>query len=521
MTNPYDAVVIGAGHNGLVTAAYLGSAGLRVLVLERSDSVGGAAVTDEFYPGFKVNAGVHWAGSLDPTVMKDLGLERAGVEIVPADPAVFTPLPEGGGLTLWRDLEPTLESIRRFSNRDADRWPAFNRLLAMSVGLLTEIYRSPPPRVPNPSLRDMLSLARTGRLLRKLGRHDMLEVMRLLPMSVAEVMDEWFETDVLQGTIGASGIVGLAQGPMAAGTAAVMLHHEVGGSMGFVRGGVGNLTRALADSARGYGVDVRTGAGVSRILVRDGAAVGVVLEDGAAIAATRVVSNADPRRTFLGLVDPTILDPIFVAGVSAIKFRGVCAKVHLALDALPTFVAANGNVDLLTGAISVSPSIEYLERAYDDAKYGRVSSHPYLEAVIPSLTDESMAPAGKHVMSVFVQYAPYHLREGSWEDGARSALGDTVVKTLSVYAPDIEEKILHREVVTPLDLELRYGLTEGNINHGELTLDQFFFARPVPGWAQYRTPINGLFLCGAGTHGGGGLNGIPGRNAARVIIESS
>ena len=519
MTEPYDAVVIGAGHNGLITAALLSRAGMRVAVLERSDHIGGATSTVEFAPGFKVNPGAHWAGSLDASVIHELGLDGQ-VSILPAEPMVFAPTPDGRALVFWQDLDPTLESIRAFSPRDADQWMPFNELLGHAAGLLNVLYDDPPPSLPSVALRDLPGLARTGRYLKKLGKRQMMEVLRVLPMSIADLLDEWFESDIIKGTIGTSGIVGIMQGPMAGGTAAVMLHHELGGAMGSPKGGLGELAWALANILREQGGDVRTEAPVQEILVRDGAVRGVVLEDGEEIIAGRVISSADPKHTFLQLLDPTTLPVEFVRSIENIRFRGACAKVHLALDGLPTFTAADDPA-MLHGAISISPSIEYLERAYDDAKYGAVSAEPYLEAVIPSLSDDSFAPAGKHVMSVFVQYAPYHLASGEWRSEQRAALGDAVVRTLSKYAPGLESKILHRDILTPLDIEERFGMTEGSINHGELALDQFYFARPVAGCADYRGPVSGLYLCGAGMHGGGGVNGVPGRNAARAVLSDA
>jgi len=518
MTTPYDAVVIGAGHNGLITAALLSRSGMRVAVLERSDRVGGATSTVEFAPGFKVNPGAHWVG-LDASVVQDLGLDEH-VKIRPPEPIVFAPTLDGRALTFRQDLDATLESIRAFSPRDADRWMSFNELIEHSAGLLNLLYQEPPPSLPSVALRDLPALARSGRYLKKLGKRQMMEVLRVLPMSVAEWLDEWFESDIIKGTIGASGIVGVMQGPMAAGTAAVMLHHELGGSMGSVEGGIGELAWALANMLREKGGDVRTEALVQEIVVRDGMVRGVVLEGGEEVVADRVISSADPKRTFLQMLDPTTLPAQFVRGVENVRFRGACAKVHLALDGLPTFAAAEDS-SMLHGAISISPSIEYLERAYDDAKYGAASTQPYLEAVIPSLSDDAFAPSGKHVMSVLVQYAPYHLASGEWGSEQRDAVGDTVVRTLSQYAPDLESQILHREVLTPLDIEERFGMTEGSINHGELALDQFFFARPMAGYADYRGPVSGLYLCGAGTHGGGGVNGVPGRNAARTVLRDA
>jgi phytoene dehydrogenase-like protein len=354
----------------------------------------------------------------------------------------------------------------------------------------------------------------------------MVELLRTVPMSVGELLDDWFETDILKGVLGARGVTGVLQGPRSGGTAFVLLHHQVGRPVGAfraphaVRGGVGSLARALTAAATSFGAEVRTGAEVVRVLSKGGRATGVVLQNGDEIAARRVVSGADPRRTFLDLCDPSRLTPDFVRAVRSVRYRGAWAKVNLALGALPTFAALrDAGETALRGTISISPSLDYLERAYDDAKYGRVSDRPYLEIRIPSLADASLAPPGRHVMSIEVQYAPYRLREGEWDDSARDALGDRVVETLAAYAPELPGSILHRQVLTPRDLETTFALTEGHTYHGEMTLDQILFMRPVAGWSRYRTPVGGLYLCGAGTHPGGGIAGVPGANAARVILK--
>ena len=526
MSAGFDVVVIGAGHNGLTAAAYLGKAGLRVLVLERREVLGGACASEAMFPGFTFDTGAHHVGGLHPSVVHDFRLDQGGVEIIRADPTVFAPAPDGRSLTLWRDRQKTADAIAGFSQRDADRWPRFVERIGNATQFLQAVYAAPPARIPRVGVPDLRHLLHLGRRLRSLGKSEMAELLRLLPMSVAELLDDWFETDLLKGTLGAPGVTGVFQGPMAAGTTYNLLHHHVGSENGafrparFVRGGMGALAEALATAARRAGVDIRNSAAVERVVVKDGRATGVVLEGGEEIAARVVVSNADPRRTFLALLDPAHLDTDFVRKVRNIRFRGACAKVHLALDALPDFTSLPGDGPHLRGIISIAPSVEYLERAYDDAKYGDISHRPYLEIVIPSLTDPSVAPEGKHTMSVFVQYAPYHLREGSWDNAKREALSDRVVATLAQYAPNIESAILHRHVVTPLDLERVYGLTEGNINHGDLTLDQLYFMRPVPGWARYRTPIENLFLCGAGTHPGGGVTAAPGYHAAREVLRA-
>ncbi len=526
MSASYDAIVIGAGHNGLVTAAFLARAGLRTLVLERRDVVGGAAVTEEVWPGFRVDTASHGVGALNAKVVADLGLEGEGLRIVRPDPAVFAPQPDGRALLISRDPDATSASIRPFSTSDAERWPAFVDRMAKAAAVLGSIHGLPPTDPPEASAGDLWSLLRATGALRRHGRAELLELLRIIPMSVAELVDEWFESDALKGALAAGGIQGIFQGPMASGTAYVLLHAMAGGG-GAVRptrwatGGVGSVTQALAAAARRAGAEIRTGAEVTRILVEEGRARGVALENGDELMAGTVVSNADPRRTFLGLVDPLELDPHFVRAVRNIKYRGACAKVNLALAELPDFSSCPGHGPHLGAAISISPGVEYLERAYDDAKYGDLSSEPYLESFIPTVHDPSLAPSGRHVISVYVQYAPYRLRDGAWDAARNDALADRVVATLARYAPNLEGAILHQQVLSPLDLEQRFGLTEGHIHHGELTLDQLLFMRPMPGWARYATPLAGLYLCGAGTHPGGGVTGTPAYNAARAILRDA
>ena len=526
-TRTYDAIVIGAGHNGLVAAAYMARAGLEVLVVERRELVGGTAVTEQIFPGFDFDAGAHRIGSLHPALVGDLALARHGVEIVQADPTVFSPCLDGGHLLLWRDPRQSVEEIRKLSKADAEAWVPFGRLISKAAGLLQAAGSVTPPDVTGRDVGDLWSMLKLGARLRGLGKKDMVEVLRLIPMSVSELLDDWFETDILKGTLAASGIAGMFQGPMAAGTAHSLLSHHVGHEVGVlrpttrVRGGVGVLTEALASAAKEHGVQVRTGQAVERVIVKEGRAVGVALESGEEIGARRVISNADPRRTFMSLVDPVHLPPEFVRKVQNIRFKGTCAKVHLVLGELPKFNGTAADGPHLNGVVSISPSVEYLERAYDDAKYGEPSRRPYLEVSIPSVTDSEMAGSGGHAVSILAQYAPYHLKEGTWDSARRDALGDSVVRTLSEYAPNVESAVLQRHVMTPLDLEETYGLTEGNVYHGEITLDQLFFMRPVPGFARYRSPVEGLYMCGAGTHPGGGVTGVPGYNAAREIVKDA
>jgi phytoene dehydrogenase-like protein len=523
MTKTYDVIVIGGGHNGLTAAAYLAKAGRKVLVVERRPVLGGAATTEEVVPGFKFDACAH-SGELRAEVVRDLDLARHGLKTLDRAGGVFAPLPEGDPLRLEADPARAAEALRRFSPRDAERWPAFTAQMGRLAGFLQTVQATTIPKITSNAPADLFTLAGLGLGLRRLGDKDMIEALRALPMSVAELLDDWFETDALKGAVGAAGITGIFEGPRASGTAYVLLHH-LAGTNGHLRagrtaqGGIGGLAAALAASARAHGAEIRTGAEVARVLVKDGRATGVVLAGGEEIAARQVASNADPGRTFLGLVGPENLEPEFVRAVGNIRYRGACAKVNLALAELPKFRGLNGDTSTaLRGTISISPSLNYLEHAYDDAKYGAPSRRPYLEAVIPSLADPSLAPPGQHVMSVLVQYAPYRLKEGTWDE-RRESFGDAVIEALAEYAPNLKGAVLGRQVLTPADLEATYGLTGGNINHGELALDQLFFMRPVAGWAQYRTPIHGLYLCGAGAHPGGGLSGLPGRNAAREMLK--
>jgi len=518
-----ELVIIGGGVNGLVTAAYLAKAGIQVLVLEARSTTGGLADTEEVMPGFRSDVAGLDAGWLLPDIADHLKLGAAGLELVVPEASVFSPQPDGRSLTLWTDPARTAEDIAHFSTEDAQRWPDFTAQLARFARVLEAVYAATPPRIPDARGRDFATLLGLGRRLRRLGRREMVEFLRVAPMSVAEWLDDWFATDALKGAVGAGGVTRILQGPRSAGTAFLLLHHHVGRPAGAVRGaqlvkgGLGKLAQILADVAKGFGAEIRTAAPVREIVVRDGRAIGVALETGEHIAARRVVSSADPRRTMCGLVPAAHLDPEFVRAVNNIRYRGAVATVHLGLADLPRFTSRPAD-GALRGAITVAPSLDYLERAYDDAKYGGVSREPFLEARIPPLLDPSLAPPRQHLMTVQVQYAPYHLRTGAWDAAARDRLADSVVATLGAYAPNLRASVLARHVVTPKDLEERFGLTEGHPYHGEMTLDQIVFMRPVAGWARYRTPIKGLFLCGAGTHPGGGLAGAPGRNAARELL---
>jgi phytoene dehydrogenase-like protein len=523
MSQRYDAVVIGGGHNGLVHAAYLARAGRRVLVLERRHVLGGAAVTEEVIPGFRFSVCSYVVSLLRPEIIRELDLPRHGLEILPLD-GTFTPMPNGDYLWRVNDHAKTRREIARHSRVDAEAYDEYALAMVEMARFVKPILDMTPPDPWSLHPRDLARLLFLGRRFRHLPPEDRYNQVQLMTMGAVDFLDQWFETDVLKATMAASGIIGTFLGVRSPGTAYVLLHHYMGEidgafrSWGLARGGTGAISEAIASAARQAGVEIRTEAPIARILVRENRARGVVLENGDEIEAGLVVSSVDPRRTFLAMVGDEHLPDEFVEGVKRYRFRGSSGKVNLALDALPNFTCLPGAGPHLRGAVSISPSVDYMERAYDDAKYGRFSRRPYMDVVIPSLTDPSLAPPGKHVMSCFVQYAPYALSAGTWDD-QREAFGDTVIDTLAEYAPNIKDIILHRQVVTPLDLERTWALSEGNIFQGELSLEQLFFLRPVPGWADYRTPIDGLVMCGSATHPGGGIMGAPGRNAALAVLN--
>ena len=520
---PYDAIVIGGGHNGLVHAAYLARAGRRVLVLERRHLVGGAAVTEEVFPGFHFSVCSYVVSLLRPQIIRELELRRHGLEILPLD-GTFTPMPDGN--CLWRtdDHDRTRRELERHSRHDAAVYDEYGRALVEMARFVKPMLDERPPDPFSNRPRDLYGLARLGRRFQSLSSDARYRFVQLMTMSAAEFLEQWFETDVLKATMSASGIIGTFLGVRSPGTAYVLLHHYMGEidgvfrSWGLARGGTGAISNAIAAAAREAGVEIRTGATVARIVTRNGRATGVALDNGDEIDASFVSSSLDPRLTFQKLLDPRELPDGFVREIDRFKFRGSSAKVNLALDGLPEFTCLPGDGAHLRGAISISPSLDYMERAYEEAKYGRYSRRPYLDVVIPSLTDPTVAPPGRHVLSCFVQYAPYDLKEGSWDDH-REGLGDAVVETLAEYAPNLRNLVVGRQVVTPLDLEREWSLSEGNIFQGELSLEQLLFLRPAPGWAQYRTPVAGLILCGPGTHPGGGIRGVCGRNAAREILR--
>ncbi len=532
MTNKYDVIVIGGGHNGLVNAAYLARAGRKVLVLERRHVLGGAAVTEEIFPGFKYSVCSYVVSLLRPEIIRELDLPRHGLEILPLD-GTFTPMPNGDHLWRVNDHAKTRREIARHSKLDAEAYDEYGKAMIEMGRFVKPILNMTPPDPTSLDPRGLMDLLFLGRRFQALNEDDKYNQVQLMTMSAVDFLDQWFETDVLKATMSASGIIGTFLGVRSPGTAYVLLHHYMGEidgafrSWGLSRGGTGAISNAIADAAREAGAEIRTEVAVSKIIVKDNAAVGVVLASGDYLTADIVSSSVDPNLTFLQMVGADNLPGEFVEDVRRYKYRGSSGKVNLALDALPDFTAMPGAGPHLRGAVSISPGVGYMERAYDDAKYGRYSRRPYIDMVIPSLTDPSVAPPGKHVMSCFVQYAPYHLKApsgdgqpASW-DAARDAFGDTVIDTIAEYAPKIRDIILHRQVLTPLDIEREFGLTEGNIFQGELTLEQLFFLRPAPGWAQYRTPVKNLYMCGSATHPGGGIMGAPGRNAAKRIVKDT
>jgi phytoene dehydrogenase-like protein len=523
MPERYDAIVVGGGHNGLVNAAYLARAGRKVLVLERRHVLGGAAVTEEVFPGFRFSVCSYVVSLLRPEIIRELDLPRHGLEILPLD-GTFTPM-EGNYLWRMNDHARARREIYRHSAVDAEAYDEYGKAMVEMARFVKPILSMVPPdpwRADLPGYNRMYGLLRR---FQKLPRRDQHNLIQLMTTSAVDLLDRWFETDVLKATMSASGIIGTFLGVRSPGTAYVLLHHYMGEidgafrSWGFARGGTGAISEAIAGAARAAGVEIRTEAAIERIKVANGRATGVVLAgSGQEIDAGLVVSSLDPHLTFLKLVDAKALPDEFLAGVRQYKLRGSSGKVNMALSGLPDFTCMPGAGAHLRGAISISPGVEYMERAYDDAKYGDFSKRPYIDMVIPTLTDPSVAPPGQHILSCFVQYAPYKLREGTWDE-KREAFGDTVVDTISQYAPNLKSLILHRQVLTPLDLEREWGLTEGNIFHGELSLEQLFFLRPVAGWARYRTPVKGLYMCGSATHPGGGIMGAPGRIAALEILK--
>ena len=519
-----DVVIIGGGHNGLACAGYLAKAGLDVLVLEKRDLVGGAAATEEPWPGYRVSSASYVVSLMPPQVVRELDLKRFGYEVSIITPDYFVPFPDGTSLTLWGDVERDAANIARFNERDAAAYVAFDRYFDRVARLLKDLLFVVPP---NMNLRDLPKWAATAGRFRKWSGRDLHETVRLFTMSAADFLDEWFEDERVKGALATQAIIGAWCGPMTPGSAYVLMHHWIGevdghaGAWGWVKGGMGGISQAMARAAEAAGAEIRTSAEVDRIAINaSGRAVGVALLDGSLVRAQRIVSCAHPVTTYLSLVGEERLPGDVVRDVKRYRTRSGSVKLNVALSELPAFPSWDQQGDLHKGLVAVSPSVEYLERAWDDAKYGRMSEHPYVEVVFPTAHEpEGLAPKGKHLMLAFSQYGPYELADGSWDDGGRDEYAARVLKALGEFAPTLESSVEHLEVLTPKDIEDRFGLIGGNIMQGELTPDQLFSFRPIPGHGDYRTPVAGMYLCGSGTHPGGGVMGVPGRNAASVILR--
>jgi phytoene dehydrogenase-like protein len=521
----HDIIIIGGGHNGLVAACYLAKAGLKTLVLEQRQIVGGASVTEEIHPGFRCSTLAHSAAPFSHQIAKDLDLARHGLEFITPGAKVLALTPEGRSICIYNETARTISELEKFSTRDAKSYPEFERSFSRIGKVLRPLLTMTPPAIDHPSPGELWNLGKLGRSFRGLGKKDAYRLLRWGPMAVADLVAEWFESETLRAVIAARGIFGAFAGPWSAGTSTGLLWqaatdgHAISPSA-FIRGGMGALSEALASAARNAGAEIRTGTQVEKIETSEERATKVLLKSGEEVSARVIVSNADPRTTFLKLVEPVDLDPSFLLKIQNYRATGVSAKINLALYGLPSFSGIDGKdaVTKLSGRVHVGSDIDYLERAFDAAKYGDYSRQPYMDITIPSLHDSTLAPAGAHVMSVYVQYAPYRLKDGDW-NSRREEFADSVISVLSAYAPDLKELIVARQVITPLDLEETYGMSGGHIHHGEQSLDQSFAFRPLLGWAQYRTPIKGLYLCGAGTHPGGGITGGSGANAAREVIK--
>jgi len=520
----HDIVIIGGGHNGLVAACYLAKAGLKVQVLERRESVGGGAITGEFHPGFNVSTLEHSTGPFSPQIAADLNLASLGLELITPDVRVLSFTPDGKTLCVHKDTAQTASEIEKFSSKDAKSYPEFVTSFSRIGSVLTPLLSMTPPSIDEPNANDLWQLGKVGLSFRGLGKRDEYRLLRWGPMAVADLVAEWFDTELLRAMVATRGISGAFAGPWSAGTSLGLLWQSaLDGSpfspTTFVKGGLGALTNALAKAANAAGANIRTGVEVERIETTTDEEIRVVLKSGEEIQSRLIVSNADPKSTLLNLVDPVDLDPNFLLKVRNYRSPGIVGKVNLALDGLPVFRGLNDAESAkLSGRIHIGPEIDYLERAFDASKYGDFSPEPFLDITIPSLIDSTLAPSGKHVMSIQAQFAPFKLKQGDW-NSRREEFADKVVEVVSHYAPQIRELILGRQVITPLDLEQTFGLNGGHIHHGEHTLDQFFTFRPLIGWAQYRTPVKRLYLCGAGTHPGGGVTGLPGANAAREVLK--
>ncbi|PYV16455.1 MAG: amine oxidase [Acidobacteria bacterium] len=526
MPEVWDALVVGGGHNGLVTAAYLARAGWRVLVLERRPVLGGACATEEVFPGFKFSTAAYLCSLLHERIIRELDLPRHGYRIYPKDPAYFAPFPDGSHFMMWQDQAATCREIAKFSTRDAETYPRYEAHLERLARFAERMLLRTPPNLGRMRAGDIIGFGRLGLELLRLGDAGRFGQVKAFTASVADFLAEWFDSEALRVSLATDGVIGSYAGPRSPGTAYVLLHHGMGklegrrGLWGFARGGMGAVSEAIARSARAAGAELRTGAEVAQILVERGRAAGVALASGEEIRARVVASNADPKRTFLALVDRRELEPEFARAVERIRMNASAMKINLALDGLPDFKAVPGSLlqPHHKTTIHICPTIDYAERAWDDCKQGRPSSRPLLEITIPTTYDDSLAPPGKHVMNIFLQYTPYRPDGADWS-ALKEPYADSVMDLVEEYAPGFKDRVLARQVLSPADLEEIFGLTGGNIFHGDMSVDQLFCLRPLPGWAEYRTPIENLYLCGAGTHPGGGVTGAPGYNAARRILR--
>ena len=525
MPENFDAIIIGGGHNGLVTAAYLARARRRVIVLEARELVGGCAVTEEIWPGYRVSTGAYLSSLLQQKVVRDLELEKFGYKVDAKDPAFFSPFPDGRCLFMWQDRAKTIEEIAKFSKRDAETYPRYEERLEKLARVAEEMLLTTPPPFPPGGMGDAMEYLKLAGSMRGLSKREVVALIKIFTQSAADFLDEWFESEEVKVTLATDGVIGANGGPRSPGTAYILLHHCMGGVnghrglWGFVRGGMGAVSNAIAESARSRGAVIRTSSPVAKILVKEGRVRGVALENGDEIQARIVASGVDPRRTFLQLMEERDLDPDFLEDIRHFRSEGTSLKMNLALSGLPEFRALAGAPGPQHKAtMHICPSIDYIERAWDDAKYGRPSQSPLIEMTIPTMYDRTLAPEGHHIMGIFLQYAPYTLKDTNW-DRERKRYSERILDVIEEYCPNIRSIIVDRQTLTPLDLERRFHITGGNIFHGEMSLDQMFVLRPLAGWARYRTPVRGLYLCGSGAHPGGGVMGAPGHNAAREILK--